>query len=382
MKVSCLQENLHKGLQTVGKAVANKTTLPVLNNILVSTDGGRLKLTATNLEVGITNWIGCQVEEEGAITVPAKLLVDFVSSLPNDKISMSLDERTRTLSLKCARYEANIKGISADEFPIIPEMTEKPVAQIPAPLLKEMITQVAFAASGDDSRPVLAGVYVQIEGREMTMAAADGFRLAKRVTQLDAPTDTALKLIIPARSMTELARALPDDEGENAEPVSIVLTSNRNQVLFRHENLEVTSRLVEGNYVDIQRVIPTDWATRTVISTSELLKAVRMASIFAKDSANIVRVQVEPGADTTPGVITVSANAAEVGDNTSQLDCSVDGEAGQIALNGRFLVDVLGVVTTPQVAIETKTYQSPAVVKPVGEDGYLHVVMPMYLPNR
>src|SRR5438105_2267495 len=187
MKVSCMQENLHKGLQIVGKAVANKTTLPVLNNILISTDGGRLKLAATNLEVGITHWIGCQVEEEGAITVPARLLTDFVSSLPNDKVVMSLDERTRTLNLKCARYEANIKGISSEEFPIIPEVSEKPVAKIPAPLLKEMIGQVAFAASSDDGRPVLAGVYVQIEGREMLMAAADGFRLAKRTTSLDAP---------------------------------------------------------------------------------------------------------------------------------------------------------------------------------------------------
>ena len=382
MKVSCLQENLHKGLQTVSKAVANKTTLPVLNNILISTDGGRLKLTATNLEVGITNWIGCQVEEEGAITVPAKLLVDFVSSLPNEHVKMALDERTRTLHLKCARFEANIKGIAAEEFPIIPEVTEKPVARIPAPLLKEMVGQVAFAASGDDSRPQLAGVFIQIDGRELIMAAADGFRLSRRVTHLDTPVDSVLKLIVPARSMTELARVLPDLEDEQAEPVSLVLTPGRNQVLFRHDNLEVTSRLVEGNYVDINRVIPADWGTRTVISTAELLKAVRMASIFAKDSANIVRVQVEPGADLTPGVITVSANAAEVGDNISQLDCVVDGEAGQVALNGRFLIDVLGVIKTSQVAIETKTYQSPAVLKPVGEDEYLHVIMPMYLPNR
>lgn len=382
MKVSCLQENFHKGLQMVGKAVANKTTLPVLNNILISTDGGRLKLAATNLEVGITHWIGCQIEAEGAITVPARLLTDFVSSLPNDTIKIELDEKTRTLHLKCARFEANIKGISAEEFPIIPEVTEKPVARIAAPLFKEMINQVAFAASSDDSRPVLAGVYLQIEGREMTMAAADGFRLAKRTTSLEEPVETAMKLIIPSKSMVELARALPDDEGENAEPVSIVITPNRNQVLFRHENLEVTSRLVEGNYVDIQRVIPTDWAARTVVPTSELMKAVRTASIFAKDSANIVRVQVEPGADLTPGVMTLSANAAEVGDNTSQLDCTVDGEAGSIALNGKFLLDVLGVVGTSQVAIETKTYQSPAVIKPVGEEGLLHVIMPMYLPNR
>ncbi len=382
MKVSCLQENLHRGLQTVGKAVANKTTLPVLNNILLSTDGGRLKLSATNLEVSITIWVGCQVEEEGAITVPARLLTDFVSSLPADKVSMALDERTRTLNIKCARYEANIKGLSADEFPIIPEISDSPVARIPAPLLKEMINQVAFAASADDSRPVLAGVYVQIEGRELLMAAADGFRLARRTTTLDAPVDSPVRLIIPARSMAELGRVLPDDEGEQAEPVSMVVTPNRNQVVFRHDNLEVASRLVEGNYVDINRVIPTDWATRTVVPTAEFLKAVRMASIFARDSANIVRLQIEPGTDLTPGVFTVSATAAEVGDNVSRLDCTVDGDSNQIALNGRFLLDALSSITTPQVALETKTYQSPAVLKPVGEDNLLHVIMPMYLPNR
>jgi DNA polymerase III subunit beta len=382
MKVSCLQENFHRGLQTVGKAVANKTTLPVLNNILISTDRGRLKLAATNLEVGITNWIGCQVEEEGAITVPARLLSDFVASLPNDRITMALDERTRTLKLECARYEANVKGIAAEEFPIIPEVTENPLARIPAPLLKEMINQVAFSASSDDSRPVLAGVYVHIEGRELTMAAADGFRLAKRTAQLDTAVDSPLKLIIPARSMTELARVLPDEEGEDAEPVSLVVTPNRNQVLFHLDNLDVTSRLVEGNYVDIDRVIPADWASRTVVPTAELLKAVRVASFFAKDSANILRIQVEPGADMTPGVITISANAAEVGDNKTQLDCVVDGEAGQIALNVRFLMDVLNVMDTPQVALETKTPGSPGVLKPVGEEGHIHVIMPMYLANR
>jgi DNA polymerase-3 subunit beta len=216
----------------------------------------------------------------------------------------------------------------------------------------------------------------------MTMAAADGFRLAKRSTQLDAPVDSPIKLIIPARSMTELARVLPDLEGDEAEPVSLVVTPNRNQVLFHLDNLDVTSRLVEGNYVDIERVIPSDWATRTVVPTAELLKAVRVASFFAKDSANILRIQVEPGADMTPGVITISANAAEVGDNKTQLDCVVDGEAGQIALNVRFLMDVLNVMGTSQVALETKTPGSPGVLKPVGEEGHIHVIMPMYLANR
>src|SRR5436305_801048 len=213
MKIVCSQDQLNRGLNIVGKAVTTRTTLPVLNNILLATDEGRLKLTATNLEVGITYWLPCKsVEEEGAITVPARLLQEFVSSLPNDLITVDANESNYNIHLTCARTDANIRGIDAEEFPTLPKLTGAPLVTIPAALLREMITQVSFAASRDDNRPVLAGVLLSFKGRQVIMAAADGFRLAVRTAELEQPvgSESEVRIIVPVRAMDELARALPE----------------------------------------------------------------------------------------------------------------------------------------------------------------------------
>src|SRR5690349_17410278 len=213
MKLSCLQENLKRGLAVVSHAVAGKSTLPVLSNILLATDDGRLKLAATNLELGITCWIGAKVDEEGAVTVPAKLLSDVVGGLPNDKVTLALDARSVTVNLTCARFANNIKGIEAEEFPVIPSITDRePTVTLPPDILRETIDQVAFAAASDDSRPVLAGVLVRLRGSEAIFAATDGYRLAKRTVALPEPVATPQEFIVPARALVELARILGDSE--------------------------------------------------------------------------------------------------------------------------------------------------------------------------
>ncbi len=373
MKLSCLQENLKRGLATVSHAVAGKSTLPVLANVLLATDNGRLKLAATNLEVGITCWIGAQIAEEGASTVPAKLLSDVVGGLPNDKVTLTLDARTQSVNLACARFTNNIKGIEADEFPPIPTVAERdPVITLPADMLREAIDQVAFAAAGDDSRPVLAGVLIRLRGNEAVFAAADGFRLAKRIITLPEPVATSQELIVPARALSELARIIGD-----AESVALSVTPEGNQVLFHTESTDLVSRLIDGKFPDFERIIPTDHTTRTVLETQELTKAVKLASFFANASQNIVKITVEPGGELGPGKLVISANAAEVGDNTGELDGMVHGEGGQIALNVKYLAEALNAMKTAQVALETQTPQSPGVLKPVGQEGYVHIVMPM-----
>ncbi|MFP4437967.1 MAG: DNA polymerase III subunit beta [Chloroflexaceae bacterium] len=373
MKLSCLQENLKRGLATVSHAVASKSTLPVLANVLLATDNGRLKLAATNLEVGITCWIGAQIAEEGASTVPAKLLSDVVGGLPNDKVTLTLDARTQSVNLACARFTNNIKGIEADEFPPIPTVAERdPVVTLPADMLREAIDQVAFAAAGDDSRPVLAGVLIRLRGNEAVFAAADGFRLAKRIITLPEPVATSQELIVPARALSELARIIGD-----AESVALSVTPEGNQVLFHTESTDLVSRLIDGKFPDFERIIPTDHTTRAVLETQELTKAVKLASFFANASQNIVKITVEPGGDMGPGKLVISANAAEVGDNTGELDGMVHGEGGQIALNVKYLAEALNAMKTAQVALETQTPQSPGVLKPVGQEGYVHIVMPM-----
>jgi DNA polymerase III subunit beta len=374
MKLTCLQENLKRGLATVSHAVAGKSTLPVLSNVLLATDGGRLKLAATNLEVGITHWIGAQVQEEGAVTVPAKLLADLVGGLPNDKVTITLDARTQTVKVECGRFVSNIKGIEADEFPTIPSIADKePTASLPPDVLREAIDQVAFAAASDDSRPVLAGVLVRLRDNRLFLAAADGFRLATRVVNLPEPVAQHGEFIVPARALAELARIAADAQG----PVTIIVTPGGGQVLFHTENTELVSRLIDGKFPDVERIIPQQYATRTVLETSDLAKAVKLASFFANASQNVVKLTMEPGGELGPGKLVISANAAEVGDNTGELDGMVVGEGGQIALNVKYLAELLGSVKTGQIALETQTASSPGVFKPVGQDGYVHIIMPM-----
>ncbi len=374
MKLSCLQENLKRGLAIVGHAVAGKTTLPVLSNVLLATDSGRLKIAATNLEIGITHWVGAKIDAEGAITIPAKLLSDVVSGLPNDKVTLTLDARTQTLNIICGRFETNIKGIEADEFPVIPTVADRsPSALFPPDVLREAIDQIAFAAATDDTRPVLTGVLMRIKGTKVTFSSADGFRLAQRTFELPEPASDVQDLIVPARALSELARISGDASG----PVELTVTQGGGQVLFHTENTDLVSRLIDGRYPDIERVIPQSYATRTLLETQDLVKAVKLASLFASASANIVRITLEPGGDLGPGKVTISANAAEVGDNKGAIDGMVHGEGGQINLNVKYLADAIAAIKTPQVALETQTAQNPAVFRPVGTEGYVHIVMPM-----
>jgi DNA polymerase III subunit beta len=374
MQLSCLQENLKRGLAVIGHAVAGKSTLPVLSNVLLSTDNGRLKLAATNLEIGITHWIGAKVDDEGAVTVPAKLFADVVSGLPNDRVTLSLDARTQTLKVECGRFVNNIKGIEADEFPTIPTVTERdPLVSVPPTLLREAIDQVAFAAASDDSRPVLAGVLVRVRDNAAYMAAADGFRLATRTIVLPEPVRSQQEFIVPARALSELARIAGDSEAN----VTVTVTPGGSQVLFHTETTELVSRLIDGKFPDLDRIIPQQYITRTVLETAELSKAVKLASFFANNSQNVVRLTMEPGGELGPGRLVISANANEVGDNRGEIDGMIHGEGGQIALNVKYLAEALNAIKTAQVAIETQTAQSPGVLKPVGQEGYVHIIMPM-----
>jgi DNA polymerase-3 subunit beta len=374
MKLTVLQENLKRGLATVSHAVAGKSTLPVLSNVLLATDGGRLKLAATNLEVGITHWIGAQVFEAGAITIPAKLLADVVGGLPNDKVTLTLDARTQTVKVECGRFVSNIKGIEADEFPTIPTISDRdPAVRMPPELLREAIDQVAFAAATDDSRPVLAGVLVRLRDQRVILAAADGFRLATRTVQLSEPLAQSVEFIVPARALIELSRILGETEGN----VGITVTPGGGQALFHTENTELVSRLIDGKFPDFERIIPQQYTTRTILDTAELTKAVKLASYFATASQNVVKLALAAGGQLEPGKLVISANAAEVGDNTGEIDALVDGESGQIALNVKYLGDALSAIKTAQVALETQTSQSPGVFKPVGQEGYVHIIMPM-----
>ncbi|HDQ71961.1 MAG TPA: DNA polymerase III subunit beta [Chloroflexi bacterium] len=375
MKVSCLQENLSKGLGIVGRAVSPRSTLPVLGNVLLATDEGRLKLSATNLEVGINCWIGAKVEEDGAITVPARTFIDLVNALPTERVDMELIVRTQTLNLRAGRSEANIKGIDAQEFPIVPVSDGEGGISIEAEALRTAIQQTAFAAATDESRPILTGVYAKFEESTLTLAAADGYRLSVRTIPLPQPVPDPFSIIVPARALTELGRI----SGEQEEPIVVTVTPTRNQVLFQLTNTVLVSQLIDGNFPDYKQIIPQDRNTHTVIDTATLLKACKTALIFARDAAHITRIHVKPGSDLSPGHVVVSATSAETGDDVSELDANVEGEEIEVAFNVKYMIDVLSVIDTPQVALDTTMSSSPGVLRPVGDVDFIHVIMPMHL---
>ncbi|MCH8025392.1 MAG: DNA polymerase III subunit beta [Chloroflexi bacterium] len=373
MNVSCLQEHLAKGLGIVGRAVALRSTLPITSNILLSTDEGRLRLAATNLEIALSCWVGAQVEEEGAITVTARLLIDFVNSLPSEKIEMTLAPRSRQLKLTCARNQATMSGVDADDFPPIPSVEDGGSLELDPQELHTAISQVIISAATDDSRPVLVGVDAKIEGDQLTFAATDGFRLSVRHLTLSSAVPEPVAVIIPARALAELNRLLPEEE----EPVQMTLNSTRTQVLFRLKNVELVAQLIQGTFPDYSQIIPEDHTSKVTVDVAEFLRETRTAAIFARDGSGIVRLQFTPGEDVEPGKMTISARAEEIGDNLSELDAAIDGEGDKIAFNSKYLQDYLGVLEGGRVTLEMSGPSRQGVLRPVGDDSFVHVLMPM-----
>jgi DNA polymerase III subunit beta len=367
VKLSVMQENLARGLSVVSRAVSNRS-LPVLTNVLLKTEDGGLKLTATNLEIGITYWVPGKIETDGATSVPARLLTDLVNSLPGgEPIVLELSEG-ETLHIKAGRFESNIKGIPAEDFPTVQTAGERPITRVAQKVLRQALDETAFAAASDEARPILTGVLARFEGDQLTLAAADNYRIAvKTITVLDPVEETSV--VIPARALTELSRILGDVD----DPVSIVLAHSRNQLLFHVEGIDLVTRLIDGQYPNYQSVLPASHATRAVLDREELLRAVRPAALIAHESANIVKLGV--GLEGDPA-ITVSANA-EVGDHIGRVEAAVEGDGTTIAFNARFLADVLTNVDAEQFALELNGPLSPGVFRPIGDDRYVHVVMPL-----
>ncbi|MCL2140075.1 MAG: DNA polymerase III subunit beta [Dehalococcoidia bacterium] len=361
----------------VGRTAATRTTLPITNNILLESDQGRLKLVSTNLEMAISCWIGAKIEEEGSITIPSKLLSEFVATLPNDRIDIQPSELSaKVLELRCARFEARIAGVDAKDFPRIPPIEDGLNAKVEVSALRQAISQVVFAAASDESRPVLTGVSAEFEKQTLTLAAADGFRLAIYKIPLASSVEEKSVVIIPGRTLTELNRLISDQEGA----LEIKVNAAKSQILFRLKDIEILSQLVQGNFPQYNQLIPQSFITRAVVDLSHFLRATKTAAIFARDGNGIVRLVINQGeSEVTPGKLSVMARSEELGDDKAEIDAVVQGPEAKIAFNGKYLVELLGVVKDSQIAIEMTTPSSPGVFKPVGSDDYVHVIMPMFV---
>jgi DNA polymerase-3 subunit beta len=363
MKLTISQQALSRALTAVAKAAPSRPTLPVLSNILIDANG-RLMFSATNLEMGITVWTDAQIAEPGTTTVPARTMAELVGTLAGD-LEMTFNEKKQALTIG----PATIKCIDAQEFPPVfnPAETE-PAAVVSGSLLAEMIEQVAFAASTDQSRPILQGVNVTLLGNTIKLATADGFRMAVRKAEIETKVEKTLSFTVPAKCMIELARMV-----NPAEPVKIILPPGRGQAIFSQKDLQVVSQLIDGTYPDVDQLIPKSGKTTATIPTTALARAAKQVDIFAREGQGMMKMEF------TEGVLKCTGESQETGHAIPEIDAQVEGDYLTIGVNVEFLIQFLGVVKAPQVKVQMNTATGPMLFTAPGMDGYTVTVMPMHL---
>ncbi|MBI4709324.1 MAG: DNA polymerase III subunit beta [Candidatus Portnoybacteria bacterium] len=365
MKIICLQENLKTNLNITQNIVGRNLTLPILNNLLLETEGGRLKISSTNLEIGINTWTSGKIEKQGSITCPAKILSSFINSLPNKKIE--LEVKDNTLFVRCENYKASIKGLPSDDFPLIPKIKEKPIIIFKkGEILKNNLSQVVGSAALSESRPEISGILFKIDKEAIKFVATDSFRLAeKTIYQTNNLITKPISLIIPQRTIQELIRILtekPDNE------VRFILGDS--QVLFETNEVQLISRIIDGQYPDYQQIIPKSFETQATLLKDEFVNNIKIASIFSS-KINDVKLSIYSGK------IDILSQDADLGENKSQIPADVKGKPMEVIFNFRYFLDGLSNISTKNVSLGLNSETSPSVIRPSGEDGFLYVIMPI-----
>jgi len=366
MDIICLQENLKQALNITEKIIGRNLTLPILNNLLLSIEGNKLKISSTNLEIGINSWVIGKVQDKGSITVPARLLADFINNLPNEKIE--LKSKDKQLEIRCKKFKATLKGLPADDFPIIPKINNEPLVKIKGSFLKNGFSQVVDMASLSESRPEISGVYMKFDKGLIRLAATDSFRLAeKNIDISDNSQDLkSCSIIIPQRTVQEINRILGEEETE----VSIILSGN--QVLFDLGSTQVVSRLIEGQYPDYQQIIPNNFKTQVIVNRSELINNIKVASLFS-GKINDIKVAIKEKTSS----LDILSKDADIGENKSKLDVKVEGDDVDIIFNHKYVLDGLNNIFSDKVIIGLNDGSKPVVIRPVGDNSYTYVVMPI-----
>jgi DNA polymerase III subunit beta len=373
MKISILQQDLLPILQSVSRSTSTKN-LPVLANILLQTENNKLKVSATNLEIGVVKSVSAEILEDGEITVPSRVLLEIVSSLPQSMLE--LESSGDQIKISTKNFNGTINGINASEFPNIPLSSENSVS-LGGDVLSSSLPEVTFAAANDEGRPVLTGILTEIKKGELELVATDGFRLAHKRVKIKSSDEVKFKSLIPRRTFEEIARLIGEEvqEGEDKKALNVEISAseNQNQAIFKIGETQLSSRLIEGQFPVWEKIVPTAHINRTIVDKTELLKGVKLASVFARGSSNIVKVEA------ANGQLKLSSEAKELGGQETAIEAEVEGEAVTIAFNSKFLIDALNALPSSQAVIEFSGNLSAALIKPMGEEGLEYVIMPIRL---
>lgn len=371
MKFTVSAEEINSGLAAVTRVVSTRATLPVLATVLIEANDGRVALTGSNLDLTVHRSYPAEVGAAGKCAIPAKLLAEFVGSLGGGSISFELEAKTGTLHLQSGKFDAHIKGMDAEEFPPLPEVNDGEPVEVDADAFAKVIDQVGIAASADEARPVYTGVLTSITGSILTMVATDGHRLAVAEIPTAGKSRKAsesVKAIVPAKALAEVSRLLKSLVGTGA---NVSMTIGATKAKFEVGAFEVTSSLIDGAYPEYSKVLPTSSETILRAGTEEMRATVKVVSVFAKDSANVVKVNASPAS------VVISANTNEVGDNTALVEAEVTGEGVQIAFNARYVADLLKVIDSPEVEFRLNGPLSPGLALAAGDESFRYVIMPV-----
>ncbi|MEX2006669.1 MAG: DNA polymerase III subunit beta [Candidatus Saccharimonadales bacterium] len=361
MKLQVTQENLARALGTVARVANTRNTLPILANVLLRADKNTLSVSATNLDIGITHHIGSKIEQNGAITVPARLMQDFVTSLPQGVLN--LEQTDNKLHITTDKYQSVVNGILAEDFPVMPAIKKGVVWEVPAADFKRVLSQVVFAASGDDARPVLTGVYFHTKNGQAMLAATDSYRLAE--SRL-AKTSQAVNFLVPASAAADLLRIITDSDTE------VAITHDDQQVLFEVGDITLLARLIGGEYPDYSKLIPAKFATVARLARADFSNITKVSSLFARESAGSIAIKVEEAA----GQVSINAIASQLGENTAAAEAQVTGD-GEVTLNSRYLIEALGAFSGDEVEFCFNGKLEPCVLRSPKDQTYLHLIMPL-----
>jgi DNA polymerase-3 subunit beta len=361
MKLQVTQENLAKALNTVARVANTRGTLPILSNVLLKTSNNRLSISATNLDIAISHFIGSKIEQEGAITVPARLMQDFVTNLPDSVLKLKLD--SNKLHISTDQYNSTINGVSAEDFPVMPAISNGSSATLPAMEFKKALSKVVLAASADDARPVLTGVYFHSDNGETVAAATDSYRLAQNILGKNKP---GINFLVPATAANDLLRIISDSDKE------IIITHDDQQVQFQVGDVNLIARLIEGNYPDYRKLIPTKFATTAKLAKSDFVNIAKVSSLFARESAGSITIKV----DEEEKQVSINAIASQLGENTAKAAAEIKG-SGEVTLNSRYLIDALNAFSTDEIEFCFNGKLEPCILRSKEEPNYLHLIMPL-----
>lgn len=373
MKISSLQENLKNSLQIVSHIAGKNINLPILNNVMLEAKGGDIRLITTDLEMGIICKVRGKIEKEGAFTVEAKIISDYVALLPNKKTD--LDVEKKNLNIQCENYKTAIKGQEADDFPIIPSVEKNIFFKVGVKEFKKALAQVVFAVSNSESRIELSGVLFNFNREKLTMAATDSYRLAENEIKIKTNTEEERNVIVPAKTLQEIIRIISGLRQENIseEESEIIFYLSDNQILFTVANVELVSRLIEGQYPDYKQIIPNGHKTRAIVNRAELIRAVKAAALFSKTGINDVNFDFPQGKNK----VVVSAASGLSGENITELDAKISGADNGIVVNYRYLLDGINNIDSEEIVIEVTNNNTPCILRSKEADAYLYIIMPI-----